>query len=70
MNIELEPTIISSLIEYPQLVDDFTRIIKPYHVSKDYQNIYATLIKLKNNNEVIEPAKILLNLSFNTLKVF
>ncbi|CUU82548.1 ATPase domain-containing protein [Campylobacter hyointestinalis] len=63
MNIELEPTIISSLIEYPQLVDDFTRIIKPYHVSKDYQNIYATLIKLKNNNEVIEPAKILLNLS-------
>ena len=62
MNLELEATILSSLIEYPDVFDEFARIVRPYHFSGEFAGIYTCLLGLRNDNEPLEHVKILLSL--------
>ncbi|MGG7049231.1 MULTISPECIES: ATPase domain-containing protein [unclassified Campylobacter] len=61
----LEPLIISSLISYPEKFDEFSRIIKPYHLSNGYSELYTELIDLRNANEIIEFEKLAIRVQYD-----
>lgn len=65
MNYELEPVILISLIEFPDNLDEFARIVKPHHLSDEYAPIYQIMLALRANNEDIEAAKIVLKIGNN-----